>query len=145
MKRLMLVIGLAVTASAILIPSLAQAADPPKKLDVMLYVDTVNGSRPVGAKPRPVSCTQTAATASTATALVNRCFRKMTPFVDVHSCDRWTGPLDSDPEVGSSVLVVGPFHMSVMVNSGRRSRIGESPRWIAGNYPLRTRFSRRDV
>jgi hypothetical protein len=59
MKRLMLVIGLAVTASAILIPSLAQAADPPKKLDVMLYVDTVNGSRPVGAKPRPVSCTQT--------------------------------------------------------------------------------------
>jgi hypothetical protein len=59
MKRLMLVLGLAVTASAILIPSLAQAADPPKKLDVMLYVDTVNGSRPVGAKPRPVSCTQT--------------------------------------------------------------------------------------
>ena len=48
MKRLMLVIGLAVTASAILVPSLAQAADPPKKLDVMLYVDTVNGSRPVG-------------------------------------------------------------------------------------------------
>ena len=46
MKRLMLVIGLAITASAILIPSLAQAADPPKKLDVMLYVDTVNGSRP---------------------------------------------------------------------------------------------------
>lgn len=59
MKRLMLVIALAITASAILIPSLAQAADPPKKLDVMLYVDTVNGSRPVGAKPRPFSCTQT--------------------------------------------------------------------------------------
>ena len=46
MKRLLLVIGLAVAASAILVPSLAQAADPPKKLDVMLYVDTVNGSRP---------------------------------------------------------------------------------------------------
>jgi hypothetical protein len=59
MKRLMIVIGLAVAASAILLPSLAQAADPPKKLDVMLYVDTVNGSRPVGAKARPVSCTQT--------------------------------------------------------------------------------------
>jgi hypothetical protein len=59
MKRLMLVIGLAITASAILIPSLAQAADAPAKLDVMLYVDTVNGSRPVGAKPRPQSCTQT--------------------------------------------------------------------------------------
>ena len=59
MKRLMLVIGLALTACAILIPSLAQAADPPNKLDVMLYVDTVNGTRPVGAKPRAVGCTQT--------------------------------------------------------------------------------------
>jgi hypothetical protein len=60
MKRLMLMIGLAVAASAILVPSLAQAADPPKALDVMLYVDTVNGSRPAaGTKPRRVSCTQT--------------------------------------------------------------------------------------
>ncbi len=60
MKRLMLVVGLAVAASAILIPSLAQAADPPKKLDVMLYVDTVNGSRPAaGTARRKVSCTQT--------------------------------------------------------------------------------------
>ena len=60
MKRLMIVIGLAVAASAILVPSLAQAADPPSKLDVMLYVDTVNGSRPsAGTKTRPVSCTQT--------------------------------------------------------------------------------------
>ena len=60
MKRLLIVIGLAVTASAILVPSLATAADPPKKLDVMLYVDTVNGSRPAaGTKARPQSCTQT--------------------------------------------------------------------------------------
>ena len=61
MKRLMLVIGLAVAASAILVPSLAQAADPPKKLDVMLYVDTVNGSRPSAGTlaRRQVSCTQT--------------------------------------------------------------------------------------
>ncbi len=60
MKRLLLVIGLAVAASAILIPSFAQAADPPKKLDVMLYVDTVNGSRPATGTPRrKVSCTQT--------------------------------------------------------------------------------------
>ncbi len=58
MKRLMLVIGLAVAACATVVPSLAQAADPPKKLDVLLYVDTVNGSRPVGAKPRPIGCTQ---------------------------------------------------------------------------------------
>lgn len=58
MKRLMLVIGLAVAACVIMVPSLAQAADPPKKLDVLLYVDTVNGSRPVGAKPRPIGCTQ---------------------------------------------------------------------------------------
>jgi len=60
MKRLTLVIGLAIAASAILVPSLAQAADPPKKLDVMLYVDTVNGSRPAaGVARRKVSCTQT--------------------------------------------------------------------------------------
>lgn len=31
----------------------------PDKLDVFLYVDSVNGSRPSGAKPRPVGCTQT--------------------------------------------------------------------------------------
>ena len=60
MKRLMLMMGLAVAASAILVPSLAQAADPPKNLDVMLYVDTVNGSRPAaGVARRKVSCTQT--------------------------------------------------------------------------------------
>ena len=60
MKRLLLMMGLAVAASAILVPSLAQAADPPKKLDVMLYVDTVNGSRPsAGVARRKVSCTQT--------------------------------------------------------------------------------------
>jgi len=60
MKRLMLVTGLAIAATVILAPSLAQAADPPKKLDVMLYVDTVNGSRPAaGAPRRKVSCTQT--------------------------------------------------------------------------------------
>jgi hypothetical protein len=60
MKRLMIVTGLAVAACAVLVPALASAADAPKKLDVMLYVDTVNGSRPAfGAKARPVSCTQT--------------------------------------------------------------------------------------
>jgi hypothetical protein len=61
MRRLMLVTGLAVAAGAILVPSLAQAADPPKKLDVMLYVDTVNGtSRAPGVSPRPRGgCTQT--------------------------------------------------------------------------------------
>lgn len=58
MKRLMLVTGLVVAACAAVVPSLAQAADPPKKLDVLLYVDTVNGTRPVGAKPRPIGCTQ---------------------------------------------------------------------------------------
>jgi hypothetical protein len=59
MKRMIMVIGLAVVASAILVPALS-AADIPGKLDVMLYVDTVAGSRPsAGAKPRPVSCTQT--------------------------------------------------------------------------------------
>lgn len=58
MKRLTLVLGL-IVACVTVVPSLARAADPPKKLDVLLYVDTVNGSRPVGAKPRPIGCTQT--------------------------------------------------------------------------------------
>lgn len=31
----------------------------PNTLDVFLYADTVNGTRPAGAKPRPVGCTQT--------------------------------------------------------------------------------------
>jgi hypothetical protein len=31
----------------------------PDKLEVFLYVDSVNGTRPSGAKPRPVGCTQT--------------------------------------------------------------------------------------
>ena len=31
----------------------------PDRLDVFLYVDSVNGTRPSGAKPRPVGCTQT--------------------------------------------------------------------------------------
>ena len=31
----------------------------PSKLEVFLYADTVNGTRPAGAKPRPVGCTQT--------------------------------------------------------------------------------------
>lgn len=57
MKRVLLMIGLAVGVLAA-VPSLGQAADPPK-LDVLLYVDTVNGTRPVGAKPRPIGCTQT--------------------------------------------------------------------------------------
>ncbi len=31
----------------------------PAKLDVSLYVDTVNGTRPTGTAPRPIGCTQT--------------------------------------------------------------------------------------
>lgn len=58
MRRLMLLIGFVVALTAIALPATARAADGPKKLDVFLYVDTVNGSRPVGAKPRPIGCTQ---------------------------------------------------------------------------------------
>jgi hypothetical protein len=31
----------------------------PSKVDVTLYVDTVNGTRPAGTAPRPIGCTQT--------------------------------------------------------------------------------------
>ena len=37
----------------------AVAATVPEKADVSLYVDSVNGSRPVGAAVRPVGCSQT--------------------------------------------------------------------------------------
>ena len=39
-------------------PSSTTAAEP-AKLDVSLYVDTVNGTRPAAAAPRPVGCSQT--------------------------------------------------------------------------------------
>ena len=57
MRRLVLIIGVAVVLSVLAAPALA--TDTPKKLDVLLYADTVNGTRPSGAKPRPIGCTQT--------------------------------------------------------------------------------------
>lgn len=53
----MVALGLMVAAGAL--AASAPAADAPAKQAAFLYVDTVNGSRPVGAKPRPISCTQT--------------------------------------------------------------------------------------
>jgi hypothetical protein len=59
MRRLILLLGLAAAVSALAAPAFArQSADTPK-LDVFLYVDTVNGTRPPAAAPRPVGCTQT--------------------------------------------------------------------------------------
>lgn len=52
-------LGLVLVMAVAAFASSAQAADPPAKQAAFLYVDTVNGSRPVGAKPRPISCTQT--------------------------------------------------------------------------------------
>jgi hypothetical protein len=37
----------------------ASTAAPDPKLDISLYVDTVNGTRPAAAAPRPAGCTQT--------------------------------------------------------------------------------------
>ena len=59
MRRLFLMLGAAVALSAIAAPALAKSTVDPPKYDVFLYVDTVNGTRPSGAKPRPVGCTQT--------------------------------------------------------------------------------------
>ena len=56
MSRLALLAGIVVVLGVLATPALAQA---PQKLAVFLYVDTVNGTRPVGAKPRPIGCTQT--------------------------------------------------------------------------------------
>ena len=58
MRRMLLAFGAAVVLSAIAAPALAQSPADPSKYPVFLYVDTVNGTRPVGAKPRPIGCTQ---------------------------------------------------------------------------------------
>lgn len=59
MRRLFMFLGVAIIAGAVTAPALALQDATPPKLNVFLYVDTVNGSRPVGVKPRPTSCTQT--------------------------------------------------------------------------------------
>ena len=59
MRKLFLILGAVVALSAIAAPALAQGTADPAKYDVFLYVDTVNGTRPAGAKPRPTGCTQT--------------------------------------------------------------------------------------
>lgn len=58
MTRLVLIAGAALAMLAAALTPSVQAATP-AKLDVFLYVDTVNGTRPAGAKPRPIGCTQT--------------------------------------------------------------------------------------
>lgn len=60
MRGLILALALAI-AVGVVVSSAALAAETqaPKKQPVFLYADTVNGSRPVGVRPRPISCTQT--------------------------------------------------------------------------------------
>jgi hypothetical protein len=56
MRRLFLTFGVVAVLGALAAPALAQAPD---KLNVFLYVDTVNGSRPApGTERRPIGCTQ---------------------------------------------------------------------------------------
>lgn len=56
MRRLFLIVGVVAVLGALAAPALAQAPD---KLNVFLYVDTVNGSRPApGTERRPIGCTQ---------------------------------------------------------------------------------------
>lgn len=65
MKRLFYALGFALVASALATPSVLAAGPPATnpfpgtKADAFLYVDTVNGTRPKGAAPRPIGCTQT--------------------------------------------------------------------------------------
>ncbi len=56
MRRLLLFAGVVAVLGAVAAPAFAQV---PEKLSVFLYVDTVAGTRPVGAKPRPIGCSQT--------------------------------------------------------------------------------------
>ena len=55
----LLLVAMAVAASVVIVaPAAGQTVEPPQR-SVFLYVDTVNGTRPVGAKPRAIGCTQT--------------------------------------------------------------------------------------
>ena len=58
MRRPLLLLGILGTLVALVVAALAEGATGPTKLDAFIYVDTVNGTRPVGAKPRPIGCTQ---------------------------------------------------------------------------------------
>jgi len=56
MRRALMLLGALVLLGAVAAPALAQVP----KLNVFLYVDTVNGTRPAqGTAPRPIGCTQT--------------------------------------------------------------------------------------
>jgi hypothetical protein len=60
MRRLTLLLAFALAVTGLVVPTIAQGADGPKKLNAFLYVDTVNGSSPAAGTPRrPISCTQT--------------------------------------------------------------------------------------
>jgi len=61
MRTLVHLLGAALVAGVIAVPALAQEPKPfpGNTADVFLYLDTVNGTRPQGAKPRPIGCTQT--------------------------------------------------------------------------------------
>jgi hypothetical protein len=58
MRRPLLLLGLVAALVALVAPAIAEGATGPTKLDAFLYVDTVNGTRPAGARPRPIGCTQ---------------------------------------------------------------------------------------
>ena len=57
MRHPLMLLGLVAAVVALVVPAVALGAGP-TKLDAFIYVDTVNGSRPTGAKPRPIGCTQ---------------------------------------------------------------------------------------
>ena len=56
MRRLLVLLGLVAVVGALSVPALAQVPT----LNMFLYVDTVNGTRPApGTAPRPVGCSHT--------------------------------------------------------------------------------------
>jgi hypothetical protein len=56
MRRILVLLGMVVAVGAVAVPALAQVP----KLNMFLYVDTVNGTRPApGTAPRPVGCSHT--------------------------------------------------------------------------------------
>jgi hypothetical protein len=100
-------------------PSPAAAA--PAKLDASLYVDSVNGTRPAAAKPRPVGCTQT------------NVFKRGEQFVlRAWGSDLSTGDVLSSDNVASAFFTV-PNQPNIALNWGAHGAASNRV-WFWSNF-----------
>lgn len=108
----------------------ASTPAPDEKLDVSLYMDTVNGTRPAAAAPRPVGCTQT-----------NVFKRGEQLVIRVWGVDMATGDVLTSDNVDSATAAI-PGQPPLVLNWGGHGATGSkvwfwSNAWqIPKDYPL---------